>query len=435
MCSRRLFCGSIYKRMNIKKSMVSKSLASILLFGGLMVFNLSGDGLYSKAGYAVADSYDDIAWESQHEGLHEPVPEDAGRSHDQEAGYDTLAIRHAERFDITYHETYKVIHLSEPWPDAEREFEYVLYERGTERPSGYEGARFIETPAEDLVCLASACISFAIELDLLDRLQGVARLDDVSHPQIREGVREGGIKEVGRNQNVNVELVMNMAPVLVGTFGVGMDRYDSHPKLMEAGIPVALLSQYMEHTPLGRAEWIRFLAAFFDLDEKADRIFRQREQQYKEYKALTEEIDDRPTVLSGKNQSGTWWLPGGDDYMVRFYQDAGGEYIWQGDQTGSRLQLDFEVVYNEAADADFWIVNVGSWESREAMVRDDDRYTGFRAYQQDRVYGSIGNRDGFSSTDFFEKGVARPHMVLKDLIRIFHPELLPDHERWFFRNL
>ena len=346
-----------------------------------------------------------------------------------------VQINEAQRFDMEYFETHKVITINNPWPDAEEDFTYVLYDRDEERPEGYEDAQFIEIPATDLVCLSSACISYAIELDLLDKLVGIAALEDVSNPEIRERVENGDIAEVGRNENVNVELMMEIDPTLVGTYGVGMSEYDSHPKLQEAGIPVAIHAQYMENTPLGRAEWIKFLAAFFDVEEEAEAFFANEAEQYNHYASLADNITDRPDILVGKNRSGTWWLSGGQSYLANLLEDAGGNYLWSDDDSDERRQVDFEYVYSEAREADFWVINVGSYESIDELRRSDERYEDFRAYQNGNVFGNIGGENPEVSEDFWETGVSNPHLILKDLISIFHPDLLPDHERVFYSIL
>lgn len=349
---------------------------------------------------------------------------------------DPLAqIEEAQRFDIEYFETHKVITINNPWPDAEEDFTYVLYDREEERPEGYENAHFIEIPATDLVCLSSACIAYAIELDILDKLVGIATLEDVSHSGIRERVKNGKIAEIGRNENVNVELVMDLDPSLVSTYGVGMSEYDSHPKLKEADIPVALHAQYMENTPLGRAEWIKFLAAFFNLENEAETFFANETEQYYRYASLTEDVQDRPDILVGKNRSGTWWLSGGDSFLANLLEDAGGHYLWSDDDSDERMQVDFEYVYERALEADYWIINVRSYQSIDELRRSDERYMDFRAYKNGNIYGNIGGESPEVSEDFWETGVSNPHMILKDLISIFHPDLLPEHERVFYGNL
>ncbi|MFB6306046.1 MAG: ABC transporter substrate-binding protein [Flavobacteriales bacterium] len=187
-------------------------------------------------------------------------------------------IKYAKRFNIKYFDKYKLIEINNPWPDTDKNFKYILYKRGKQRPNGYEDARYIKTPVKKLVSLSSTSLGFAIELEILDKLVAVNKKERITHKGVLKRINNGDIKEVGSNQNVNIEMLMEMAPVLVSTYGVGDPKYDSHPKLTEAGIPVAIHAEYMETSPLGRAEWIKFLAAFFNKRKKAKEVFEKIEK-------------------------------------------------------------------------------------------------------------------------------------------------------------
>lgn len=344
-------------------------------------------------------------------------------------------ITHARRFDITYRDDHKVVEVNRPWPDAQKGFRYVLHQRGTDPPKGYEDARFVEVPVPKLACLSSISVAFLRELGMLDKLAAVTSADRIYDKNVRQGVEEDRIKAVGGNADINIERIMALRPLLVVTYGTGDPDRDLHPKLTEADIPVAMQADFMERTPLGRAEWIKFLAAFLNKEKKAAEIFRAIKDKYKRYSKLAKGVEEKPTVITGRNRGGTCWVPGGQSYMARFLKDAGANYLWGSDTASGSIKVAFESFYEKGHKAQYWVLNEAAWRSLDAMKSADERYARFRAFQAGNVFDIWGRAASNSSNDYFETGVASPHLVLKDLIGIFHPELLTQHEAVFYRRL
>ncbi len=360
---------------------------------------------------------------------------EAGPKRSGDSLFHPVEISHAQRFDITYRGDHKVVEVNRPWPDAQKGFRYVLHQRGTEPPKRYDDARFVEVPVPKIACLSSISVAFMRELGLLDKLAAVSSADRIYDKKVREGVEEGRIKAVGGNADINIERIMALRPLLVATYGSGDPARDVHSKLTEADIPVAIQADFMERTPLGRAEWIKFLAAFLNKEKKAAEIFSAIEETYKRYSKLAKGAEEKPTVITGRNRGGTCWVPGGRSYMARFLKDAGANYLWGADTASGSIKVAFEAFYEKGHKAQYWVLNEAAWRSRDAMKSADDRYARFRAFQTGNVFDIWGRVGSDRSNDYFETGVAAPHLVLKDLIRIFHPDLLPQHEMLFYRRL
>lgn len=348
---------------------------------------------------------------------------------------DKVSLQYAEVFEVTYYPNYKVVTVLEPWRDADVTFRYVLVQRGTPAPEDVGDAQVIEVPVATVAALSTTHLYYLVELGLLDRLTGVGGAEYISTPGVSERIEAGQIVAVGRNDDVNLERMADLAPELITTLGLGMSSKDNHPQLLEAGFDVALVADFMETTPLGRAEWIKFMALFFNREAAAEQIFADKAARYEAMTALTQGLDERPTVFMGFDMKGTWYMPGGGGYLARYLEDAGATYLWEDDDSTGKISLDFEAVYDRASDADYWVNLSQSWVSLDDALAMDERYAGFAAVQQGHVYNNNARLNADGGNDYNQSGHANPDLVLADLIKIFHPELLPEHELQYYRHL
>jgi iron complex transport system substrate-binding protein len=199
-------------------------------------------------------------------------------------------------------------------------------------------------------------------------------------------------------------------------------------------VPVVLNAEYLEKHPLGRAEWIKFMALFFNKEAQADSIFRVIEKEYLDTKALADSVAKRPSVLSGIVYGDAWFLPGGQNYAARLLKDAGCHYLWASDSSNGFLELSFESVYQTAHDADVWI-GVGSFSTLNEIRNADRRYANFKPFKTGKVYTSNARQGAKGGSEFLELGYLRPDIILKDLVRIAHPQLLQEHDLYFHKKL
>jgi iron complex transport system substrate-binding protein len=202
--------------------------------------------------------------------------------------------------------------------------------------------------------------------------------------------------------------------------------------LQEAGLPVVINADYLDSSPLGRAEWVDFIALFYNEEAISELWFSGVVSDYEALVGLAAGVEERPTVFVNTPFDGTWFLPGGQNYMAQLLRDAGADYLWSEDEGTGSLFLDFETVFDEAADADYWL-NIGFFGSLDDLVATDERFAEFAAFENGRIYNhdAITNENGGS--DFFESGAILPNIVLADLIKIFHPDLVPDHDLVYYR--
>jgi iron complex transport system substrate-binding protein len=335
---------------------------------------------------------------------------------------------------IEYFNNYKLITVLNPWRNADVQFRYVLVQCGTPPPAEVGDAQVIEVPVKTIVTMSTTQLPHLNTLGLLDRLVGVDSFQYINTPAVVELIEADKLVEIGSGAEVNVELAIDLEPDLIMTYAVGSPDSDSHPKLIEAGLKVALNSEYMETSPLGRAEWIKFTGAFFNQEAAATQAYADLAERYAAMAALTRDVSERPTVFTGAPFRGTWYMPGGKSYVAQLLADAGADYLWAEDDSVGSQQLSFEEVFERAQGADYWL-NTSSWQSLADALAADERFAQFAAFQTGNVFNNNARLNPNGGNDYWETGVTNPDLVLADLIRILHPELLPDHELFFYQQL
>ena len=363
------------------------------------------------------------------------------RSEWREATYppgERATVDCATGFTLEYHPGYKIIRVLYPWRNARTSFTYVLIPRGAKRPPMPKGAVLVETPVRRVVLASTTYVPYFLTFGLTDRIVGMSGAHGAYSPVIGQLIQRGHIAEVsngnGMARDYNMERLAAIQPDLVITYGTGLAQYDRQDQLEQAGFNVAIDAEYMEQTPLGQTEWMKFIAAFFDKDAEAERQFAQIMRNYKAEVALTTRVKNRPTVFCNASYKGVWYVPGGKSWPAAFLRDAGATYLWRDDPTVGSVPLNIEAVIERAKNADIWL-EPGECRSLPELAAIDSRYSMFRAFRSGQVYNNNARVSARGANDIWETGVARPDRVLGDLISIIHPELVPGHKRVWYRQL
>lgn len=346
-----------------------------------------------------------------------------------------VRITDAQGFTVDYHKHYKIVSVNRPWKESKTQFQYVLVQCGAPIPEGFKPEQIVQVPVRSVISLSTTHFVPLQRLGVLDRLIGISNFKDVTTPTVLDKIQKTQLTEVGNAESLKLEKIVELSPDLVTTYGTGNPKTDAHPKLLEAGVKVAIVAEYMESTPLGRAEWMKFLALFFNREAEAEKSFAEIRQRYQAIAAKTKTVKRRPTVFSGFDRKGTWYAPGGDSYVAKFLADAGANYLWSDDRSPGSLQLTFEQVYDRAAQAQYWIVNAHSVKTRSDLLASDPRYQGFAALQANNVFSPTAKVNAQGGNDYWQSGIANPDIILADLVKIFHPELVPGHQFVYYRQL
>ncbi len=333
-----------------------------------------------------------------------------------EEGDEVNFVKYAKGFHFEVMDNQEYLVVDEPWPAASKPQRYKL-----------------ESLPERIVCTSTSHLPFFELLGAEDQVIGFPNLNYISSEVFIQRSKDGLLTDLGPDGNINMELLLGIDPDAVIAFDMGGES-KALDKIKESGIPVYYNSDFLEQSPLGRAEWIKFFGALLNKEEMADSIFNYIEAEYLRVKKLASSVPDRPTILSGVVYGDTWFLPGGNNWAATFFENAGGKYLWEADTTSGWMELSFEAIYNKANAANKWI-GTSTLNSRKEMLSQESRYESFTAFQDDEVYNynkKIGPNGGY---DFFESGYSRPDLVLSDLIKILHPELLPSYETVYFQKL
>jgi iron complex transport system substrate-binding protein len=362
---------------------------------------------------------------------------DCVASYDPNRDYfpDKLQPKHAKGFTVSYHKHYKQITVAKPWRDANVKFQYVLVQCGTPIPQGFKPEQVVEVPVRSVVALSTTHLVQLEKIGVIDRLIGVNDMKIVTTQSVLDRHQKSPIAEVGNPANPNVERILDLAPDLVTSYGTGDPKFDGYPKLLEAQQKVAIVSEYMEPTALGQAEWIKFLALFFNREAAANQTFDQVEKRYQQIAAKAKTVKKRPTVFTGFDNKGTWYVPGGDSYVAKLLADAGADYLWRDDRSSGSMTLSFEQVFDRASDAEYWLNGSQKWKSRQDLIQTDSRYQQFTAVKTGNLYSPILRVNAEGGNDYWQSGIANPDLILTDLVKLFHPELLPDAAFTYYKKL
>lgn len=342
-------------------------------------------------------------------------------------------IQHAKGLEIYHYQGYSILKITRPWPDAKTPFTYILQEKNGSIPDSLQQYTRISVPIQSIVVTSTTHIPALELLGVENTLIGFPNTDFISSAKTRKRIDGGQVKEVGTNETLNAEILIDMAPEVIVSFGLN----NSNPtldNLQKSGLKVLLNGDWNEQSPLGKAEWIKFFGALYGLDAKAKAIFSSIEKEYQTTLALAKKAKQKPIVLSGAMYQDQWFVPQGESWMALFLKEAQSNYLWANTTGTGSLTLPFETILEKAQKAEFWIAP-GDFTSLKEMNNSNPHYAKFDAFQNKKVYSYALHKGAKGGILFFEWSSTRPDWVLKDLIAIFHPELVPKHHPYFFEKL
>ncbi len=351
------------------------------------------------------------------------------------AGAGRTQVQYAKGFTLEYAGNCKVITTRNPFAPQAAPARYLLVPRGAARPPGYPGALVIETPIRSLVGLSSLHVALADFLGAADVLVGVGDFKYVSAPRVRRRIAAGSLYEVGQSTALNNELLVARRPDLVMATGWPGEDLGQFQTLAAAGVPVLINSEWVETTPLARAEWVKVLAALLNKEDLVNQKFGQVARDYQRLAAVAQQAARRPKVVVGLPFKDVWYVPAAGSYVAQFLHDAGSTYYWDHTRAPSgSLPLAFEAVAPVALAADYWL-QTGTLDTKAALLAQDGRYAGFGPVKTGRVFNNTRRTNAQGSNDYWESGAVRPDLVLADLIKILHPELLPTWRLYYYQPL
>ncbi|MGD9740732.1 MAG: ABC transporter substrate-binding protein [Bauldia sp.] len=350
---------------------------------------------------------------------------------------DKATVTYAENFTVDYFDTYKVVTVVQPFPGGAPET-YVLVQCGTPEPElggDLADAPVIQIPLPTLFSASATHNPMLDALGLVDRLTGVTSLAYTATASVLERAAAGHIVEFAPTFETNLELVIDARPAALMTGGGDDPAYG---RIRDAGIPVVANAEWLEPDILARAEWIKYIALFFNAEADAMDVFDRIDADYAAAAARTADLPDsaRPLVFAGSSFQGVFNAPGGASYSAQAMEAAGARYVFADNRDTASLSFaDLEVILDRAADAEFWINAAVQYRTLADIEAEEPRLATLPAVQAGQVWNYDLGGTETGALPFWELGVLRPDLILLDLLKIFHPELAEDHAFVFYRSI
>ena len=336
----------------------------------------------------------------------------------------TVVLKYAKGFSVEHRDGYRLVTIADPQKDDAKEYRFALVPRG-EKPQGIpEDCSVLEIPVRGVVCMTTLQLSGFIKLEALDHIVGINSSRRLENKEMAKRIEEGKTVKIGKEGNFDEELIIASNPDVIM---ISLSKRGGYEKMEEVGLPLVPYLGYQETDPLAQAEWIKFIGMLIGESQKANDLFESISKRYEEAKKLAEEVNGdsrRPQILYGLMHGTNWYAMGGDSYFAHLFRDAGLDYFLKDDDRSGGVNIDFEKVYAQAQQCDFWIIQNKNREKMtyERMKAQDARYADFRAWKDRRVICS----ETFY-TPVNELAPMEPDVVLKDIIKAIHPEVLKNY--------
>lgn len=339
------------------------------------------------------------------------------------------SARYAGGFTVSRFADYTLVEVKDPWNERGYLQRYVLVDRHKELPGGLPEGTVVRVPVQRITVFTSVHCAVLDELGVADDVVGVCESRYMGIPSIQSRIKKGLTFDLGESTQPDIERMMAIGTEVVLASPFQNGGYGTVEKI---GIPIIECADYMEVEPLGRAEWVRFLGFFTGKEAVADSLFEVTRLRYLAAKALVGHVDSRPSLLTGKKYGSSWYVPSKDSYMAHLYQDAGVDYLFDYLPGTGSTPLTFETVLDKAIHADYWIFHYNQAEdlSYPALKAEYEPYSQFDAFKRRRIYGC--NTD---YARYYEEVPMHPDYLLRELIALFHPEIIPDHSFRYFKPL
>ncbi|MEG1623130.1 MAG: ABC transporter substrate-binding protein [Alistipes sp.] len=327
-----------------------------------------------------------------------------------------------------------LICVHNPWQGAQDVEQQLLLLREDEAiPEGYTG-QVVRTPVKRVICMSSSHVAMFDILKQPRRIVGVSGMEYISSDYINAHKFCGEVRDVGYDTNLNFELIVSLQPDIILLYGVSGDNTAVTGKLAELGIPYMYLGDYLEESPLGKAEWLITIAEMIDLREFGQEIFTGICERYNTLKNSISFVADRPKVMLNTPYRDSWFMPSDRSYMVQLITDAGGSYLYTENHSNSSVPITLEEAYLLTHQADFWL-NVGQHNTLEGLMAQNPRFSKIPAVTGQRVYNNNRRQTTSGGSDFWESGVVHPDLILQDLITIFHANLSATDQLYYYKQL
>lgn len=353
-----------------------------------------------------------------------------GKTSSVTAGGDTLKLRYAANLRIVKYPDYTVAEVRNPWDTLKTLHTYILTDKTKPMPESLPEGTVVRIPLERILVYSVVHGSLLNELGALDNIRGVCNSEYFKLPEVQERCREGIITDCGNSMSPDIERIIELNPdgIMLSPF----ENNGGYGRVGKLNVPIIECADYMETSPLGRAEWMRFYGMLTGKETAADSLFGAVEREYLNVKRQAAQAKEHPTVLSDLRYGSAWYIAGGNSTTGKLYADAGARYIFADLQNSGSVPLAFEKVFDKGGDADYWFIKYNQKidKTYRELKQDYAPYARFKAFRERRIYGCNTGR-----IPYYEESPFHPEELLKDIVKILHPDLLEGYEPKYFSNL
>lgn len=342
-------------------------------------------------------------------------------------------IEYATSLSIYKQDGYSIVKVNNPWPKANKKFTYILKEKGAIVPDSLQKYNTISVPIQSIVVTSTTNIPFLEMLQTESKLIGFPHTDYVSSEKTRKLIDAGKVKNIGQNERLNVEQLIDLNPDAIVTYGIDNNN-PMIDNLEKSGLKVLIQADWMEQSPLGKAEWIKLYGALFGKEQEAKTEFDAIVKNYNDAMQLVANTKAQGTVLYGSMYQDQWFVANGKSWVAQFMKDAKSNYLWASIPGSGSTPLSFEQILEKGKSANYWITT-GSFKSYAEMKNSNPHYSQFDAFTKKNVYSLESKIGATGGTIYYELAPSRPDLVLKDFIKIFHPETLPNYSFTFAEKI
>lgn len=342
----------------------------------------------------------------------------------------------AKRFTLEKKSGWTEVKIINPWQGATNVNQiYYLVKRGSGLPKGLDSEAVIFVPLHKIVCMSTTHVAMITALGEEKSLVGMSGTGFIYSPEVIKKVSKGLVADVGYEANLNKELILKISPDLIMIYGIGSESAGYVGKIRELGIKVIINADYLETDPLARAEWLKLFGSLYCKEDQADSIFKSEVEEYTKLKSyIDKNAIQKPKVLLGLPFKDTWYISPGNSFISKLISDAGGDYLWKDTESSISMPYGIENVYLRGLTADYWL-NIGTVSSRNEISEVDQRLGDLPCFKSDNLFNNNKRVTVNGGNDFWESGSLYPHLLLKDIAAILHPELFSDHELLYYRKI
>jgi iron complex transport system substrate-binding protein len=342
---------------------------------------------------------------------------------------------YAKGFEIAYYQGYKTITLTNPYQGARNtQLVYVVRHDSTTLPKNLKTDGVFWEKPQRIICSSTTQLGPLIVLSEQAAIGGMSGANYVSDTLVQQAFKAGKILEVGYAPQYDFETILSIRPEMMLVYGIDATALADVKRLTDLKIPVVFDAEFLEESPLGKAEWMVFLAAFYNKEDFARKYFANIAESYNTIRAFSAQNPRKPVVLTGLPWQGSWMVSGKDSYIATLIHDAGGRYDWDFIEGHEAVPIELETVFEKSAEATYWL-NISNVHSTNEIKAIDSRLATMKPLKLKQLFNNNKRYKTGGGNDYWEYGVVRPDLILKDIVQILQQPNSPADSLFFYTKI